>query len=86
MFWQKHDIERGSVVYLKPEVKQKTNIWKKSINAIVQFVTFRQYTPFPVENRITGSSTIRRVVGMPGDTIYMRDYILYVKPDRKSYV
>ena len=23
---------------------------------------------------------IRRVIGMPGDTIYMRDHVLYIKP------
>ena len=28
----------------------------------------------------SSKSHVRRIVGMPGDTIYMRDYVLYIKP------
>ena len=29
---------------------------------------------------MTNSSLIRRVVGLPGDTVYVKDYIVYIKP------
>lgn len=80
LFWQHHNIQRGSVVYLNPEDIEKSSFTKNIINEVVGFITFRQYTPYANKNKITGSSTIRRVVGLPGDTIYMKDYILYVKP------
>ena len=28
---------------------------------------------------------IRRIVGLPGDTIYMRDYVLYVRPQGQKH-
>ena len=31
----------------------------------------------------SSKSHVRRVVGMPGDTIYMRDYVLYLKANKK---
>ena len=34
---------------------------------------------------MTNSPLIRRVVGLPGDTVYVKDYIVYIKPANSSH-
>ena len=34
---------------------------------------------------MTGKNSIRRVVALPGDSYYMKDYVLYVKPAGENY-
>ena len=38
-----------------------------------------------MNNLVGKERQIRRVVGLPGDTIYMRDYVLYIKPRGEKY-
>ena len=38
-------------------------------------ISYLENSDFPNKN-----NQLRRVIGMPGDIIYMRDYVLYVKP------
>ena len=53
----------------------------------VRFFTGQQISLFEKNNFPGTNSQLRRVVGLPGDRIYMRDYVLYVKPaDGKYYL
>ena len=73
-------LERGSVVYVDPEVEEQLPFYKRAVNFFVEFFTFQQYQAFKTENEISGNPSIRRVVGLPGDCVYMKDYVLYIKP------
>lgn len=74
-------VERGDVILLTPKDNKITlSFFQKKLNMIVRFFTAQQINIYE-NNSIPGTKNkLRRVVGMPGDTIYMRDYILYVKP------
>ncbi len=72
--------ERGSVAYLKPAVEEDLPFYKKAFNFVVEFFSFQQYKIFVPENEISGNPSLRRVVGLPGDSIYMKDYVVYIKP------
>ena len=74
------DLDRGSVVYVKPDIEEDLSFAKKAVNFITAFFSFQQYKVFEPENGISGNPSIRRVVGIPGDSIYMKDYVLYIKP------
>lgn len=73
-------LERGSVVYVNPEVEEELPFYKRAVNFFVEFFTFQQYQAFKTENEISGNPSVRRVVGLPGDSVYMKDYVLYIKP------
>lgn len=85
LFFQRYHIQRGSVVYLKPLEDSDVSFVKKAANFLVEFFTFRQASIIKPENEISGVPSLRRVVGLPGDTLYMKDYVLYVKPAGESH-
>lgn len=73
-------LERGDVVYLNPEEAEDLPFFKKVVNFLVSFFSFQQYNIFVPDNKVSGTPSLRRVVGLPGDSIYMKDYVLYIKP------
>ena len=72
--------ERGDVVLLKPRNKEETGLLKKIGDRFVRFFTAQQISIIEDPEVPASKANLRRVVGMPGDTIYMRDYVLYIKP------
>ncbi len=72
--------KRGDVVYLSRLDDENQSVPKSFLNELAEFFTLQQIYPFGYTQRITGKPSLRRVVGLPGDTIYMKDYVLYVKP------
>ena len=71
---------RGDVVLLNRMDDNNIKGIKLVINKIVGFFTAQQIEPFGYSNSMTAKNSVRRVVALPGDTIYMQDYVLYVKP------
>ena len=72
--------ERGDVVLLKPRNIIKANFIKRQADRLVRFFTAQQISVFEKSELPASRAHLRRIVGMPGDTIYMRDYVLYIKP------
>lgn len=72
--------ERGDVVLLDSRYFRKKNFFISQLDRLVRFFTAQQISLFEHNEVPSSKSHIRRVVGMPGDTIYMRDYVLYIKP------
>lgn len=77
-------LKRGSLVFVE-NMEQKDNIFQNLIKKVVSFFTFQLYTPFNKQNNISTKYLLRRVVGLPGDTIYMKDFILYVKKNGEQH-
>lgn len=71
---------RGDAIIVEPMYSIKRSVIKNICNAVTGFFTFQQYRPFSSSDLFTERQTLRRVVGFPGDTIYMKDYVLYIKP------
>lgn len=74
------NLDRGDIVLIAPLFDKEVNVFHKAIDVVGLFVTAQQVEPFKFSTQVTGKNCVRRLVGMPGDSIYMRDYILYVKP------
>ena len=72
--------KRGDVVYLSRLDGKKTTAFQKFVDGFVSIITFQQVKPYEMTRRMTGKANVRRVLALPGDTIYMKDYILFVKP------
>ena len=84
-FWQLKNVSRGDVVYIQPQQVEKISFYKRFINLVTKFFTFQLYSAYSPENEFSGSPSFGRVVGLPGDTIYMKNYILYIKPADSSH-
>lgn len=74
------NFERGDVVLLESRFSPKKNFFISQVNRLVRFFTAQQISLFEHNDLPSSKSHVRRVVGMPGDTIYMRGYVLYIKP------
>lgn len=72
--------ERGDVVLLEARNKTDAVFFKRQADRLVRFFTAQKISIFEKTELPASKVHLRRVVGMPGDTIYMRDYVLYVKP------
>ena len=71
---------RGDVVLLNPRIERNEILIKRLADQFIRFFTAQQISLFEKNELPASKPHIRRIVGMPGDTIYMRDYVLYIKP------
>jgi signal peptidase I len=74
------DLKRGDVVLVVPWQRQLP-FYIRALDAAFSFVSFQKLSlatfGFPSRER----GYLSRVIGFPGDTIYMKDCILYIKPE-----
>ena len=75
---------RGDVVYLDRTDGVKLSVMKNVVNSVVGFFTAQRFFPFGYTHNMSGKPVLRRVLALPGDEIYMKDYVLYVKPEGKE--
>ncbi len=77
--------DRGDSVIVESRFAIKRSVIKNMCNAFLGFFSFQQYRPFSSSHLFTESQTLRRIVGIPGDTVYMKDYVLYIKPAESEH-
>src|SRR5574344_389684 len=78
--------KRGDVVLLARADGEKPSGIVKLGDLLLKFFTAQQLSTSST-NRITGKPCLRRVLALPGDYLYMKDYVLYVKPaGQKQYL
>ena len=73
-------IKRGAIIIISRNEKKLTARQRLADMAAAAF-TFQKIHPWSDEKPM-----MRRAVGLPGDTLYMKDFILYVQPkDEKHF-
>ncbi len=77
--------ERGDVVLLNHKAIVERNIFEKVWHNISSFFTAQQYDSFAQKEYPDTNNQLRRIIGLPGDEIYMTDYVLYVKPEGEKH-
>jgi signal peptidase I len=77
--------KRGDLVLIAPAYPKTYGFPVRSLNAIVSFVTFQRVRPFDSKDTWGERPLIRRLIAFPGDTIYMTNFTLYVKPAGESH-
>lgn len=70
---------RGDLVLVGPAYPDSTPALLKPVNAISAFLTFQRFRPFGREYNTAEKPTIRRLVALPGDSVYMDNFVLHVK-------
>ena len=72
--------KRGDVVLLEKRNVVEHKFYQKIWHNISLFFSAQQYDSY-VDKELPGTNNqLRRIVGMPGDEIYMKDYVVYIKP------
>jgi signal peptidase I len=77
--------ERGDVVLLKSRSERKQLFLYRAADTLVSFFTGQQFMFFNRSGTMGNEPQIRRIVGLPGDTIYMRGYIIFVQPEGEKH-
>ncbi len=77
--------KRGDVMYIYRQDNKEFTFFESVANAVVNTFSAQRYQPFGYTTNITGKPCLRRVLALPGDTVYMKDYVLYVKPAGQNY-
>lgn len=73
------EIERGTLVVVEPLKKPQRSFFKKAVQKVVAFFTFQLVNISEVSVPSQAKPFIRRVVGLPGDTVYMESFVLHIK-------
>jgi signal peptidase I len=72
-------LERGDIVLAFPYPKPEISLNKRIISEVVTFATAQRITLYASPST-TETALISRVLGFPGDTIYMENYVLHIRP------
>ncbi|MBQ5999891.1 MAG: signal peptidase I [Treponema sp.] len=78
-------VDRGDVVLLAPRNDESVSFAARAFAKVVSFFTAGQVDILNFSHRMGNDSQIRRVIGIPGDEVYMRDYVMYIKPAGEKY-
>lgn len=73
------ELERGTLVVVEPIEKPGQHFAQKIIQKGIAFFTFQLIHPFGSGVPSQAKPFIRRVIGIPGDTVYMEDFVLHIK-------
>jgi len=76
---------RGDVVLLKPRTEEKHSLLYRAAGVLAGFFTAQQFTFSSTSGAMGSEPQIRRIVGLPGDTIYMRGYIIFVQASGEKH-
>jgi signal peptidase I len=72
--------DRGDLVIVEPNYARHIGFWEGIGDAFVRFVTFQLVSPARGgPDGMLSSPTLERVVGLPGDTVEMDDFVFKVK-------
>lgn len=73
--------ERGDIVIVEPNYARRIGVWEMLLDSFVRFVTFQLVSPARGgSDSMFSALTLQRVIGLPGDSIEMDDFVFKVKP------
>jgi signal peptidase I len=72
---------RGDIVVVEANYARRLGFWEMLFDSFLRFVTFQLVSPARSGTDGTlPAATLQRVVGLPGDSIQMDDFVFKVKP------
>lgn len=77
--------KRGDVVLLDRRINPEHKFYEKIWHNISLFFTAQQYDSYVEKSFPDTNNQLRRIVALPGDEIYMKDYVLYIKPQGEKH-
>lgn len=77
--------DRGDVVLVREKKSDDNPFYKKIFRNVCLFFTAQQIDLNKKSFYPGTNNHLRRVLALPGDTIYMKDYVLYIKPEGEAH-
>lgn len=77
-------VKRGEV-YLVDKNSPVNSVKKNILNAALRFFTFQKKGLKSSTENLSSRMCLRRVIGLPGDTVYMKNFVIYVKSAGEKY-
>ncbi|MCQ2600014.1 MAG: signal peptidase I [Treponema sp.] len=78
------EVKRGDVLLVDKD-SLLDSLPKKFLNSAIRCFTLQQKGLYSDSDHLSSKMALRRVVGVPGDTIYMKNFIVYVKPEGEKH-
>jgi signal peptidase I len=73
--------ERGDIVVVEPSYARRIGFWERLLDSFVRFVSLQLLSPARGgPDGVLSAPSLQRVIGLPGDTIRMDDFVFKVKP------
>jgi signal peptidase I len=77
--------QHGDIALVEPEYYQSPGALTQIADSLVRFLTFQQFGVIGTGGKgAANAPTIKRVVGVPGDQLYMKNFEFYVKAKGSS--
>lgn len=76
---------RGDVILIQNYKTESQSMVKRFMRTLTLSVTLHKWQPFGSGKEYGMEPMLRRVVGLPGDTIYIDRYVVFVKPAGESH-
>lgn len=77
--------QRGDMVVISPMNTDRHGRIQRIFRSLVSFITFQRVVPFSSTDTPGQKPVIRRLLGFPGDTLYMEKGIVYIKPANTTH-
>lgn len=78
--------ERGELVLLVPPYHQEPSVWVSVADDLVRFFTFNTVSVDAATRPVwDGAFTLRRVIGLPGDSVRIENFTASVRPKGEAY-
>ncbi len=75
---------RGQVMLFKTKYTEPLPYYKNAVNIFTRFISGQRWNLFEDEST-SDSLHVRRVIGVPGDVLYIDKYVAYIKPSDKDH-
>lgn len=72
--------KRGEIVRVRLFEAPKLNFLKKTLSLIVRMISFQKLQLFEKSLPVYPAQEIFRLIGLPKDTLYIKDSVAYIKP------
>jgi len=77
--------ERGHIVLVKPGNSDKLAWYILILDPVVRFFTFQKKSLDPnIGQNWNNQLSVKRIIGVPGDSVQMRDYKFFIKPKEET--
>ena len=71
--------QRGDLAFYVPDFRQKLPWYLVPLNTAVRFFTFQQKS-IKINNECTNQFYIKRILGLPGETVRLKNNTVHIKP------
>ncbi|WP_428768397.1 signal peptidase I [Treponema sp. HNW] len=72
-------LERGDIVRVESSEKVELNFFQRAVSFTASMLTFGRFALFSDSDSNCSSASLFRLAAFPGDTVYIDDYIAYIK-------